>query len=178
MPLSYVDRQNHLESLIQARLQFEKINPIHPELTIKQKEDLKIIYKTDDYFYDIHGYTLLHYAAINGDIEKAHAILSRCNKVDIHPRKIENNKITSLQLALDAGHLEMAKILKTYGADFCAIELCTIKDVQCKAWIEKLWLEKYKYHPMQLACFAAQMGHLEVLKQAFNDVGKSLLTLH
>lgn len=119
--INYRARYDALWELITHRREAEKI----------LKGSLSIPSVTDFNFPDIHGYTLLTYACAMGDIDAVHKLLTLPG-IKIDQATGLSNK-TAIQLALESGHLNIAKILKNSGAKI-QLELANIRCAECYEW--------------------------------------------
>jgi len=113
-----------LQQLISERQQFESsyTDPASPYVK----------YKTDINYPDIHGNTLLHYAAALGDLAKVHEYCAQ-RKINIHLENIDN--CTPLELALQNGHIDVAQHLYTQGAKCNGLKLYIFQNQKSQEWL-------------------------------------------
>lgn len=112
-----------LESLIKKRQAFEHENNQPPYNVFKTTVDFK----------DVTGNTLLHYAIKMGDIEKVKTCITEGANINL-----ASEDGYGLQLALDNGHLEIAKYLYDNGASCEEVNSYNIKDHACREWFHSL----------------------------------------
>lgn len=106
---------------ITARQQFEASHPEEPYLSHPTTLD----------YTDIHGYTLLQYAAQLGDATKIEACLTRGADVNFSAFGWAPKPMV---LALNSGSLEAAKMLHAKGADCSAIPVSACGSPETQKW--------------------------------------------
>ncbi|KTC93842.1 MULTISPECIES: ankyrin repeat domain-containing protein [Legionella] len=132
-------------SLKEIREKYEKLREIIAERQlfegkIENQKPPYITHPTHANFFDINGYTLLHYASMAGD-EEAVANLIKDPNVNIEQIPLfQKEGITALEMALEAGHLEIAKILFERGAK-CSHILAAKVHPTCRVWFNDQILE-------------------------------------
>lgn len=129
-----LQRFNQLKAFILKRQAFEAAHPYPPYS----------LYQTDFNFTDIHGNSLLHYAAALGDMDK----IRECLKNNINLDLKNNLAQQAIQLALDNHQLEAARALFLAGADCTEVHLTSCQD-----------------YPKQIAWFKEELQ--QALKEAF-----------
>lgn len=99
-----------------------------------------INYPTNFNFFDVNGYTLLHYACMLGNVEAVSKLVKDSNvKIDQLPLFLKAGK-TPIEIALEAGHLEVVKILFERGAK-CSHLFAAKVHPNCCAWFREKTLE-------------------------------------
>jgi ankyrin repeat protein len=92
-----------------------------------------ITHRTNFNFFDINGYTLLHYACMSGDVVAVTELVGNSSvKIEQVPLFVREG-ITPLEMALRAGHLEVAKILFDWGANCNQIVAAKVHQ-NCRVW--------------------------------------------
>ncbi|KTC94322.1 ankyrin repeat domain-containing protein [Legionella erythra] len=129
-----LQRFNQLKALILKRKAFEAAHPYPPYS----------LYQTDFNFTDVHGNSLLHYAAALGDMNK----IRECLKDNINPDLKNNLAQQAIHLALNNHQLEAARALFMAEADCTEVHLTHCQD-----------------DPKQIAWFKEELQH--ALKGAF-----------
>ncbi len=126
--------------IVDMTQQSQKIYSSLFPLSAKGKELLKEEnYKNDINFRDVHGLSLLHISAAEGDEELVKYLLA--NKADIEAKDV--NGRTALSLAASNNHISIAEILIEKGSD-----------TNFKVWP--------KTQP--LLCWAAEDGHTKIIQ--------------
>lgn len=174
-----LQRFNQLKALILKRRAFEAAHPYPPYS----------LYKTDFNFTDVHGNSLLHYAAALGDLDKIRECLK--NNIDID---IKNNlSQQAIHLALENGQLAAAQKLFMENADCSDVHLSQCRrNPEQTAWFKEViaqWLkaafpsarnyrtprcsgqffkQKDEIHPASLTR-AAETGDTSFLKSAIRQ---------
>lgn len=125
----FLTRYNELQKLIEERQAFENQveNKIPPFET----------HRTDVNFYDIHGYTLLQYACLLGDIDAVKDLLKK--GADPKLKSIFVSKtltISPLQMALEQGHIEVAQFLFAQGSACNEIPAAKVHQ-NCRQWFNE-----------------------------------------
>lgn len=118
-----LDKYSTLHSLIIRRQEFEEENPFPPYNQ----------YKTDINFGDIDQNTLLHYAAMMGDIEKIQYCIENNANIDLK----NFNKESAIELALANDHLEAAKYIFEKGANCNDLSLSSCINIEQKEWLSQ-----------------------------------------
>lgn len=126
MPQKDIDKYLALEKLINERREFE---------STPQAPLISDALKTDFNFFDVSGTTLLQYAAKMGDLDKVKQCIEQYG-ADLN-RTLKSKAKFPIQLALENGHLEVAKYLYDKGADCSTVPLCCCKDEKTKQWMEE-----------------------------------------
>lgn len=122
-----LNKYNKLKDLIAKRQLFES-----------QVENQKPPYRnhrTDYNFCDVDGYTLLHYASMLGDVALMSELLDAGVEIEMKPIFLKNGT-TALQMALEAGHLDAAKILFKQGA-VCNQIAAAVVHSSCRLWFNQ-----------------------------------------
>lgn len=149
---------------INERQAFEKNNPIPPYST----------YLTDWNYFDVEGYTLLHYAAALGDIEKINECLSR--GPDINAFTAGNND-PPIAWALKNGHTKIAQVLLNAGADCSNIHPEICRNPETRLWLESKMMDKQFFTDMtsmfEKLYRGAEKGDIEFIKQNMSEVKNS-----
>ncbi|QRN02770.1 hypothetical protein GH742_02130 [Legionella sp. MW5194] len=126
-----LQRFNQLKALILKRRAFEAAHPYPPYS----------LYKTDFNFTDVHGNSLLHYAAALGDMDK----LRECLKNNIDIDRKNNLSQQAMHLALENGHLAAAQKLFMENADCSDVHLSQCqRNPEQTAWFKEAieqWLK-------------------------------------
>ncbi len=129
-------KYNELRNLIAKRQSFEN-----------QKEQQKTPYsnhRTDNNFYDIHGYTLLHYASLLGDLAEVNKLIVEGVDLKIKPIfTFKDATVTALQMALEKGHIDVAKALFAQGSPCSEIPAAKVHE-NCRQWFNEKILESLK----------------------------------
>lgn len=121
-------KYNELRAIITERQKFENQNENKKLPYIKHPTDLN--------FFDIDGYTLLHYACLSGD-EAAVSELVNDPNVNIEQIVLfSRKKITPLEMALAAGYPNIAEILFNKDAT-CTQVLVANVHPNCKVWFNE-----------------------------------------
>lgn len=181
-------------SLKEIREKYEKLREIIAERQIFEKkiENQKppyINHPTNFNYFDIHGHTLLHYACMLGD-EEAVAELIKDHTVNIEQLPLFlKGGVTPFEMALEAGHLGIAKILFDRGAKCSQIAAAKVHP-NCRDWFnEKILeslnesypqLEKSDFHLLKSSRFfngftdhplhrLAELGDLEAIKKGSDE---------
>jgi len=124
------ENYSELQQLVQTRQQFESAhtNPESPYFK----------YKTNINYADIHGNTLLHYAAALGDLVKVQEYCTQ-EEIDINLKNIEN--VTPLMRALANGHVHIAQYLYEQGATCDGLQLHMVQNQKSQEWLRSLMQE-------------------------------------
>ncbi|MDX1837896.1 hypothetical protein DIZ81_08675 [Legionella taurinensis] len=174
-----LQRFNQLKALIIKRRAFEAAHPYPPYC----------LYKTDFNFTDVHGNSLLHYAAALGDMDK----LRECLKNNIDIDRKNNLSQQAIHLALENGHLAVAQKLFMENADCSDVHLSQCqRNPEQTAWFKEAieqWLkaafpsaknyrtprctgqffkQKGEIHPVSLTR-VAETGNTSFLKSAIRQ---------
>src|SRR5579872_2532705 len=123
--MSIQARYAALSALIAQRQQFEKENPRRPYST----------HPTTLAFRDIHAYSLLDYAVMLGDLDKVNACLSADVDVNATSPFMREKPIA---LALQCGHLDVAKRLYEKGADCSGVTISNCGNKETREWYTAL----------------------------------------
>ncbi|MBA3536510.1 MAG: ankyrin repeat domain-containing protein [Tatlockia sp.] len=172
-------RYKVLLEIIKSRMLFEENNKTPPFIT----------HRTTNNFFDIHGYTLLHYASLSADTAAVSELLKDpAVNIEQLPLYLKGG-LTPLEMALTAGHLEVAKILLAQGAKSKHIAAAKVHQ-DCKAWFNEILLESIheSYPGLKIANFnlfksskffesfvdssfprLAELGNLEAVKNGFEE---------
>jgi len=131
---------SELQQLVQTRQQFES--------AYTDPESPYVKYKTDINYPDIHGNTLLHYAAALGDLAK---VQEYCAAENTNINCKNTAQITPLMRALANGHDHVAQYLYEHGADCEGLQLDMFPNQKEQKWLRSLmqatlaeYLEKLK----------------------------------
>ncbi len=116
-----------LESMIQKRRDFEKSVPHAPKSPYE-------LHPTTINYADIHGFSLLHYAAALGDLEKAKELVEQ--NADINLKTLTGN-LSIVNIALAYGHCHVAQYLYENGADFTDVQPLFCKDAVSRTWLKE-----------------------------------------
>ncbi len=92
-------------------------------------------YPTDLNFCDIHGKSLLHYAAEQGLFEEVKQLIAQGANINLETVDWPEDQKTAIIFALEAGQLEIAEYLYQQGASCSKISVEKITHPQCREWL-------------------------------------------
>jgi len=118
---------SELEQLVQTRQKLES--------TYTDPDSPYVKYKTDINYADIHGNTLLHYAAALGDLAKVQEYCME-EKIDINCKNLA--QCTPLIRALAKGHSHVSQYLYEQGADCDGLQLHMFPNHKGQEWLRSL----------------------------------------
>jgi ankyrin repeat protein len=157
-------RYDMLRNIIVERQTFEKENQILP---FKR-------YPTTLDYYDIQGYTLLHYAAEMGDLAQVEVLLHEGASID---KPVRSKKDTALVLAFQKGHIEIAEFLKDKGAGIYKVLNIYSKYSICQAWKRDVFIAELKNEKLSFfekMKIAAIIGDIDYIKKNYEKHEKIL----
>lgn len=154
---SLLDKYSTLHSLIMRRQKFEEENFSPPYNQ----------YKTDINFGDIDQNTLLHYAAMIGDIEKIQYCIENNASIDL---KNFNNE-SAIELALINDQLEAAKYIFEKGANCNNLALSFCINKEQKEWLSQKILDNNNQcvNESNKLNRAVEIGNIQIVKEFINS---------
>jgi ankyrin repeat protein len=181
------DKYSKLKALIEERQSYEAVHSYPPYST----------HKTDINFTDVNGNTLLHYAAILGDMDKIVECINHDSDINLKDGMMKS----AIELALTNGNLEAADYLYKNGANCVNLKLEICKDEKQAQWLIEKIRQAFDVvcpdpfviiscdHAIQNQFFpegihfrntlldrAVEIEHIEFIKNHISDYSRFLLT--
>lgn len=142
--LDYAEQKQHADivSAMKNTLQkkSEKKTDVSPHLAshLKAYEKLEALIKEKEatiHFNDVHGYTLLHYAAAMGDIAKMEECFAK--GADLNHSSAFNHA-SPIEMAIENDQLEAAQWLYEHGADCSDVRFSICESESMRDWFSQL----------------------------------------
>lgn len=92
-------------------------------------------YRTDLNFHDIHGKSLLHYAAEEGMLDEVKRLIAEGSDINLKTVDWPEDQKTATMFALENGHLEISEYLYQQGANCSEVFLEKMIHPQCREWL-------------------------------------------